>query len=458
MTSRFPASPQILITGLEQLASKVPLSTDPAILSAHLSDASRAVADGLPLAVASPTTTAQVAAALSWANEHRVPVSIRGAGSGLSGGAIAYAGGLAISMTAFDSVEIDPVNMLATVGAGVITAELDHAAQAHGLIYAPDPVSSELSTIGGNIATNAGGPRCLAHGVTADAVVSLEVVLADGRVIRSGSKTVKNTSGLNLMPLFVGSEGTLGVITNAVVRLKPQPRGSRVAFAASFPTLEDAGSAIVQILASLPRPESLELMDANTLAAVASHYPDEPAVPGAAAIVGEFISENAEALATQLGEVCVAHDAAVMYGEAAGALLRTRLRVNPALSASGLVASCDVAVPISELAHLMMRIEEVSEQFGMQINAFAHAGDGNFHPTVVVPPEDPDALDRAELVLDAITHAALELGGVISGEHGIGSLKVHHLEEQLGPETLRLQRELKQFFDPNGILAPGRAI
>lgn len=443
---------------LAELAQLVPIHLKEEARRAHSRDSSRAVPDGLPVAVAVPITTAQVAAALSWANKHHIPVAVRGAGSGLSGGAMSYEGGLTISLLGFTQIEVDPTNLLATVGAGVITADLDRAASLHGLMYAPDPVSSELSTIGGNIATNAGGPRCLAYGVTADAVVALETVLADGRVIRSGSRTVKNSSGLNLTSIFVGSEGTLGVITEATVRLRPRPTGPRQCFSASFHTLDDAGQAIIAILSELPRPETLELMDANTLAVVEQHFPGEKKLPGVASIVGEYVGEQAEDLASTIIALCARYGAETMIGSSAESLLRTRLRVNPALNAAGLTASCDVAVPISEIGKMLQQIDQLSRRFGLQVHAFAHAGDGNFHPAVVVPHEDPAALATAEHLLDAITHAALELGGVISGEHGIGSLKRHHLDEQLGEETLRLQRELKHFFDPNGILSPGRAI
>lgn len=443
---------------LTELAALVPLSIDSETLIAHMHDASRAVADGAPAAVARPTTTRQVSDALAWATAHRVPVSIRGGGSGLSGGAVSYDGGLVISLLAFDGIEIDSANLLATVGAGVVTARLDAAAAEQGLMYAPDPVSSDSSTIGGNIATNAGGPRCLSHGVTADAVAALEVVLADGRIVRTGSRTVKNSTGLDLTSLFVGSEGALGVVTEATVRLVPRPDGERVPFAAVFPALEGAGDAVIAILGELARPESLELMDANTLALVATHFPDERLPVGAATLVGEYVGDGARMRAERLVSLCSRYGAETMLDEQAETLLRTRMRVNPALNATGLTTSCDVAVPISRLTRMLQHIDEHSRRFGLRVNAFAHAGDGNFHPAVVVPHGDPATLVRAEQLLDAITESALELGGVVSGEHGIGSLKHHHLEHQFDEQTLLLQRELKRFLDPAGILSPNRAI
>lgn len=443
---------------LADLRSRVELSTDEAVVDEHSRDASRATPGGRPAAVAFPTDAAQVAAALTWASAHGIRVSVRGGGTGLSGGAVGYAGGLVISTSRLTRLDIDPVNMVATVGPGVITADLDRAAAAHGLMYAPDPVSSQTSSVGGNIATNAGGPRCLAYGVTKDVVSALEVVLADGRIIHTGSRTVKNSTGFDVKSLFIGSEGTLGVITEAVVRLRRRPLGPPVAFAASFGGLADAGNAIIGILSRCEVPQSLELMDRNTLDLVAEFYPDEPTPDGQAVLVGEYVGLHARESAEELQAVCREHRATTMGGEAAAALLRTRTRVNPALSASGLGMSCDVAVPIGRLPEMLAEIERISRDLGMRVNTFAHAGDGNLHPAVVVPVGDPAAVPRAEKILDAITEAGIALGGVISGEHGIGSLKLKHFDSQFDEPTRSVQRQVKELFDPRGVLTPGRAL
>ena len=444
---------------LDELALLVTVRVDEQARRAHSRDASRAVPTGLPAAVVEPSSAAEVAAVLRWAAGLRVPLSVRGAGTGLSGGAVAYPGGVVISTSRLTQLDIDAANMTATVGAGVVTADLDAAAARFGLMYAPDPVSAEWSTVGGNIATNAGGPRCLAHGVTADVVTALEVVLVDGRIVRTGSATRKNSTGYDLTSLFVGSEGTLGVVTEAVVRLHQRPPTDALVFAAAFPDVRDAGRAIVDILARCSIPESLELMDAHTLRSVAEHFPDEDVPQGAACVVvGEYVGPHATDAASALLDVCRRHAAEPMTGARAANLLRTRRRVNPALSAAGLAASCDVAVPVSRLADILVEIELLSRSFGMRVNTFAHAGDGNLHPAVVVPDGDPAALERAEELLDAITHAALALGGVISGEHGIGSLKRHHLDAQLGAATRALQQQIKDTLDPLGILTPGRAV
>lgn len=423
----------------------------------HARDASRAEPTGLPAAVVTPRDTAEVAVALSWADRHRIPVSVRGGGSGLSGGAVAYADGLVISTAALTTLTIDAASATATVGAGVITAEVDAAAAQHGLLYGPDPVSREWSTIGGNVATNAGGPRCLARGVTAEAVVSLEVVLADGRIIRTGSATRKNSTGYDLTRLFVGSEGTLGVVTEATVRLQRRPVGTPVAFGAVFPSMAAAATAVAAIMAGEVLPDCLELMDRATIESVRRNFPDEAVLTGEAVLAGECVGPDAASSALVVTAACRAASGDTYTGERAAALLRTRERVNPALSAEGLTASCDVAVPIARLAEMFEAVQHAARAHGFEVKTFAHAGDGNLHPAVVVPHDDAAALKRAEALLDDITEAGLALGGVVSGEHGIGSLKLHHLDAQLGVART-VQQQIKAALDPHGILAPGRSV
>lgn len=247
-----------------------PALTSEAEIAPYLTDASQA-ASGHPLAVFLPRTTADVSTILRFASTHQLPVSVRGAGTGLAGGAAAYEGGLVISTEAMTELSIDADARLADVQPGALTATLDAAAQAQGLFFAPDPASAATSTVGGNIATNAGGLRCLAHGVTADSVAALEVVLASGEVIQTGARTIKNVAGLNLTPLFVGSEGTLGVITRATVRLKPLPEGTPYTFAASYDSLEDAGAAVLALTKSGLNLESLELIDRTIVQLINKH-------------------------------------------------------------------------------------------------------------------------------------------------------------------------------------------
>ncbi|MDQ2781044.1 MAG: FAD-binding protein [Actinomycetota bacterium] len=447
---------------LDALLSALPgrVLTAPDELAAYCGDASRASLDGLPQAVVTARSTDDVVIALRWANQHHVKVSVRGSGTGLTGGAVAYPDGLVVSLAAMDRVlGIDPANRLADVQAGVVTADIDEAAAAYGLMYAPDPASYRESTIGGNIATNAGGLRCVKYGVTADSVAGLEVVLASGDIITTGGRTRKDVVGYDLTRLFVGSEGTLGVVTAATVRLVVRPTGDTVTFRAVFPTLATAGVAVTAIMATALVPEVMELMDRLSVDLVEKHYPTGLSTDDAAAVlVGQFIGRRAHEESAAAAEVCRAAGA-VGVDEAEGDLLLEARRVSGrALSAEGLRVSSDVAVPIARLADMFLAIEQISREEGVAIPTFAHAGDGNLHPSVIVDPADAAARDHGELVLDRLSDAALALGGTLSGEHGIGSLKRHALPKQLDPATLAAHRLVKDAFDPRHILSPGRGI
>lgn len=434
------------------------LLEDPESLIAYSLDSSRAKPGGRPIGVVLATSTADVSFALAWANARGIPVSVRGAGTGLSGGAVAYAGGLVVSLEAMNRiVSIDVENRLADVEAGVVTADLDDAALAEGLFFPPDPASAQWSTIGGNIATNAGGLRCVAHGVTTDVVAALEVVLADGRVMRTGARTRKNTTGYDLTSLFTGSEGTLGVITAATVRLKPVPPGEPRTFRASFDDIEDAGRAVTAIVSGPATPEVLELIDARSVEIIEAFHPSGLPSPGAAMLVGQTVGLTAHETAGAITEICRAHGAAETEISASDSLLEARRLANPALTAQGLRVSCDVGVPVAELATVFRGIGEIAERHSRRIAVVAHAGDGNLHPTVEAG-ESPEEYAAAELVIDDITRLALSLGGTISGEHGIGSVKRHELPWQQDAAALDVQRAIKAALDPRGILTPGRAI
>jgi glycolate oxidase len=431
---------------------------DPVQLARASRDSSRFQPAGLPLALVRAESTEDVSLALSWAHAHSVPVSVRGAGTGLAGGAVAYQGGLVVSLERMDRiVELDVPNCLATVQAGVVTADLDAAAREHGLFFPPDPASAQTSTIGGNIATNAGGLRCIAHGVTRDAVAALEVVLADGRIIRTGARTRKNVVGLDLTSLFVGSEGTLGVITAATVRLKPVPPGRPRTFRASFDSIEAAGRAVTAIAAGTAQPEVLELLDAQSVAIIEQYSPSGLPMPKAAVLIGQTVGHDAAEAAEVLVAVCRTHGAVEVGTSEGDGLLEARRLANPALTAQGLRVSCDVGVPVAQLAAMFHGIGEISERHRRRISIVAHAGDGNLHPTV----EAGDTQEEhrlAEGVLDDITRLALSLGGTISGEHGIGAVKHHELHLQLDAGLLEVQRAVKHALDPKQILTPGRGI
>jgi glycolate oxidase len=447
---------------LDELVQALPgrVLTDPDRVADFSTDASRAELAGPPAAVVAASSTQDVSTALRWATRHGVPVSVRGSGTGLTGGAVGYADGLVISLAAMDAiVGIDAANRLADVEAGVITAEIDRAAEEHGLMYAPDPASYRESSIGGNIATNAGGLRCVKYGVTADSIAGLQVVLASGEVITTGGRTRKDVVGYDLTSLFVGSEGTLGVVTAATVRLQPRPSGDTVTFRASFPTLVDAGAAVTAIMRRPSPPEVMELMDRLSVEAVERHHPSGRSVGAAAAVlVGQFIGPRAREEAAEVARLCHRFAATAVDRADDDTLLEARRVTGRALSAEGLRVSSDVAVPISRLAEMFAAIEQIGRTHGVSIPTFAHAGDGNLHPSVIVDPDDPAARDRGEQILDLISDEALALGGTLTGEHGIGSLKRHSLAKQLDAATLAAHRLVKDAFDPLNILSPNRGI
>ena len=432
--------------------------TDPERVAPYATDSSRAVCEGAPLGVVLAESADDVSTALAWANERGIPVSVRGAGTGLVGGATAYDGGLVVSLERMNRVrEVSPADRLAVVEAGAITADLDAAAREHGLFFPPDPASVRSCTVGGNIATNAGGLRCVAHGVTSDWIAALTVVLADGRIMRTGARTRKNVVGYDLTRLFVGSEGTLGVVVDATVRLEVLPEGETVTFSAEFDTLEAAGGAVAAIVASARRPEVLELMDAFTVESIEQFMPGGVRIPRGALLVGQTVGADAARTAAELLEVCAAHGASAAEIAADDALIEVRRLANPALTARGLSLSCDVGVPVSRLAEMFVGVAELSERAGIDVSSVAHAGDGNLHCRLA-PPSGPAGTAAAEELLDDITRLALSLSGTITGEHGIGSVKQHELPWQLDEAALDVQRAIKQALDPRGILTPGRAI
>ncbi|WP_257457011.1 FAD-binding oxidoreductase [Archangium lipolyticum] len=451
---------------IRELASVLPpeaLVTDPDVLEAHRRDQAGWAEAGVPGVLVRPASTAEVQAVLRVAAALRVPVVARGAGSGLSGGANATDGCVVLSLTRMNRIlEIDRRGMLAVVQPGVLNGALKAAAAEQGLWYAPDPASWEFSTIGGNVATNAGGLCCVKYGVTGDAVLGLEAVLADGSVVRTGGRTVKNVAGYDLTRLFVGSEGTLGVVTEATLRLRPRPPPATT-LVASFPTLVGAGAAVTEIMAST-RPSVLELMDRTTVRAVESFKPLGLDVESAALLLARSDAGGEQGVAecTRMVAACeaagatfVAHSADEAEGEL---LLVARRLAFPALERQGATLLDDVGVPLSRIAELLAAVELIAERRGVLIGTFGHAGDGNMHPTLVFDRNDPDAVARAKAAFDDILRVVLDMGGTITGEHGVGALKRPFLAAQLGPESLRLHHAIKTALDPLGLLNPGKLL
>ncbi|MFF7549262.1 FAD-binding oxidoreductase [Streptomyces canus] len=433
------------------------LSTDPGVLAAHASDRSGSRPTGEPLAVVHARRTEDVTVTLRHAHELRVPVVPRGAGTGLSGGARADEGALVLDLSGMNRIlELSADDQLTVVEPGVITAELDRAAGAHGLRYAPDPASAALSTIGGNIATNAGGLRCAKYGVTRDSVLGLEAVLADGTVIGTGRRTVKGVTGYDLTALLTGSEGTLAVITAATLRLRPVPVATAT-LAAYFPSFEAAAEASYAIARAGVEPALAELVDGPVLHAI------DPALRerGAALLLvqcdGAGAAAEASAVARLLGPLASTVETTEDPAEAEALLAARRLAL-PALERLGRPLIEDIAVPRSRLARAVREIRAISARHDVPVFTLAHAADGNLHPIIVVDPDLDRLPDAAWEAAGEIFALALRLGGTLTGEHGVGVLKRQWVAEELGPAAHALQRRIKEVFDPRGILNPGKAL
>ncbi|WP_139984193.1 FAD-binding oxidoreductase [Nocardioides litoris] len=433
---------------------------DPDVVVGYARDQSRFTEAGTPLAVLAPRSTAEVAACLRACHAAGVPVVTRGAGSGLSGGANAVDGGVVLSLHRMDAVlSIDPVERLAVVQPGVVTGDLRRAVAAHGLAYPPDPGSVDSCTVGGNVATNAGGMCCVKYGVTGDFVEALEVVLADGQVLRTGTRTVKGVAGYDLTRLLVGSEGTLGVVTEVTLRLVPAPPPP-LALVATFARLADAGRAVVALVGAGLDLAAVELLDRTTLRAVDRHA-GMGLGDAAAMLLLQADGPDATAVLAAAAAVCAeagAEDVAVGDDPAESELLMAARRLAlPALETLGDWLLDDVCVPRARVVELVEAVEAVGADLGLVIGVFGHAGDGNLHPTVVFDQHDPASRDAAATAFDRITAAALELGGTVTGEHGVGRLKAGWLARELDPVSARLQREVRRVFDPAGLLNPAVA-
>jgi glycolate oxidase len=413
---------------------------------------------GVPLAVVRPTSTEEVVVLARWSARRGIPLVPRGAGTGLSGGAAAIDGAVVVSFERMTKiVEIDAAAQLAVVQPGVLNGVLKDAAREIGLWYPPDPSSYDISTIGGNVATNAGGLCCLKYGVTGDYVLGLELVLADGTVVRAGGRTRKDVAGLDLARLVVGSEGTLAMVTEITLRLRRRPPPVTT-MVATFDSLVATGVAVDAIM-RVADPSLLELMDRTTLRAVEAYRRIGLDTAAAAMLLVQHDTRGTSELAA-IELACTAAGATLVVtteDEAEGLqLLAARRLALTAVERLGAVLVDDVAVPVPRLPEMMQRIERVAEGTTSTIATIAHAGDGNLHPLVIYDPKAPGAEETAVAAFETIMVHALELGGTITGEHGIGTLKRSALSRQLSPASLALQRRIKAAFDPRGLLNPGK--
>jgi glycolate oxidase len=418
-----------------------------------------------PEAVVFAGTTEEVSQIMALASEERIPVVPRGAGTGLSGGSVPAQGGIALTLTKMNRIlSIDTDNLVTEVETGVINAHLQAAVAPLGLFYPPDPASMKVCTLGGNVAEDAGGPKCLKYGVTKNYVLGLEVVLPGGEVLDTGGRVVKNTAGYDLTRLFVGSEGTLGVVTKILLRLMPLPQATRTMLAL-FDSLEAASQTVSAIIAAGIIPSALEMMD-NLLIQAAEDFTHVGLPTDAAAMLlievdGAEVALDAEVEAIE--RICHQEGArefkvATSAAEVDQLWLARRTVIGAAGRIRPSLVLQDVTVERSLLPAMVARIVQISERYDLPIGVLAHAGDGNLHPLILFDARNEGDLKRVKQAEHDIFAAALDLGGTITGEHGIGMTKLEYLDGQLDSTAMRVTRGLKAVFDPQNILNPGKIL
>ncbi|MBO8138329.1 MAG: FAD-binding protein [Desulfotomaculum sp.] len=457
-------SKQQAIEALEKALGKENVITKHEDLVTYSFDATPDLPNPLPDVVVTPTCTEDVVKVVNIAREHKMPIYPRGSGTNLSGGTIPLEGGIVLSTLKMNKIlEIDADNLVAVVQPGVIIQDLNNAVAPHGLIYPPDPGTVSTATMGGSVSECSGGLRGLKYGVTKHYVMGLEVVLADGQVARFGGKTVKNVTAYDLVKLFTGAEGTLGIITEIIVRLIPAPE-ARASMLATFDKLEDAGNAIKGIIANKVIPATLEIMDQATIRTV-ENFAKVGLPTDARAIllievdgIPEVVEKEAEKVVNVVkennGKIKKAKDD--KEREDLWAARRAALPALAQLKPTTVLE--DATVPRSKITEMLVAIEEIAQKYNLNIGTFGHAGDGNLHPTILTDARDKEEMERVHKAVDDIFKKALELGGTLSGEHGIGMAKARFLKWELGESGIDVLRKIKNALDPEGILNPGKMV
>jgi glycolate dehydrogenase FAD-linked subunit len=453
-----------ILKELRTIVGKEQVLTEPEDLVAYSYDGT--FAERRPDVVVNPASTEQVSQIMKVAWREGISVVPRGMASGLAAASIPLDGGMVLNLCRMDRIlEIDELNFTTTVEAGVITQNLADIVAKKGFFYPPDPSSIKQSTLGGNAACNAGGPRCLKYGVTGDYVMGLTVVLADGRLLKTGGKAIKNVTGYNLTQLFVGSEGTLGVITELILKLIPLPRAARTAKAV-FPRLADASRCVNNILTAGITPATIELMDETTIATIEEAMHLDLPLDVEAILIIESDGMDEEAVLKEIeaiADICRAtgaRDVQVARNEQERAILwAARRSISPSLArrAPNKLGE-DISVPRSAIPDAVAAIKEISRKHEIPIAIFGHAGDGNLHPNILFDKRDPAQVEKMKKAAGDIFATAVRLGGTLSGEHGVGSLKLAFLEQDIGPISMDVMGAIKEALDPKNILNPGKVI
>jgi glycolate oxidase len=436
--------------------------SDQSSLTAHAADA---LGQGHPPdLVVVPGSTSEIAAVARLCNEHRIPLVVRGAGTGYTGGAVPTRGGIVLSMARLNRIlEIDETNLIAVVEPNVINGDLQRAVERVGLFYPPDPASLETSSIGGNVAECAGGPRAFKYGTTKRYVLALEAVLATGEILHTGSKAVKNVVGYDVTQLLVGSEGTLAILTKITLRLIPKPP-ARATLSAAFSTIRHAVDAVSALIARRAVPASIELVDDDSLRAVEAYVGRLVVPSGAGALLIIECDGTAAGVEEEIANVAVACEEtnalAVTRAATDGereAVWQVRRQLSLALRATGLLKiNHDVVVPRGRVPELFDLVRELKQRHRLRVASFGHAGDGNIHVNLMVNKDDPQERERAAQAERELFEGVVSLEGSISGEHGIGFAKKRYLPIELSSEEIALMKRVKTAFDPNGILNPGK--
>ena len=455
---------QQIITKLEKIVGKKGVLTSPEDLAVYSYDVTFEECN--PDIVVLPENTEQVSKIVELASQTRIPIVTRGMASGLAAASVPFSGGIAVVLTRMDKViELDLENAIVHVEAGIVTADLQALVEKHGLFYPPDPSSIRHSTIGGNIACNAGGPRCLKYGVTGDYVLGLTVVLANGQILKTGGKVIKDVVGYDLKSLFTGSEGTLGVITEALLRLTAKPKYAKTALV-EFGSIEDASRTVNEILLAGIVPATLELMDQTAINCIEKAMNLGLPTDVAAFLLIESDGVELESSVQEIeaiGNICSktgATKVSIAKDEAERAnLWKARRSISPSLArlAPNKLGE-DITVPRSAIPEAVKRLKEISKKYGLPIVIFGHAGDGNLHPNILFDKRDPEQMKKVEQMVAEEFKVALELKGTLSGEHGVGTLKRPYMKEALGEISIGIQKQIKQVLDPFNILNPGKVL